>query len=231
MFRLIPSTLLLLLFEATSAASDTFKLPPLPYDYAALEPHISQRTLEIHHGKHHAKYVNTLNSIIKGVSELKGSSLTEIVKDAYGSNQGLFNNAAQSWNHDFYWKCMTPDFEKPPKSLAHAIKKAFGSFEKFKSEFAEAGNTAFGSGWAWLVYDSSTEKLFVTKTIGADNPLALNEKWIPILTMDVWEHAYYLDYHNLRPTYVETFLNKLVNWEFVAENLEAAKTPVEEGEL
>lgn len=228
----IPTTLVVFLLYVTSVVSDTsFQLPALPYDHAALEPHIGRKTLEIHHGKHHAKYVNTLNSMIKGNSELEGKSLTEIVKDSYGKNQGLFNNAAQSWNHEFYWKCMTPKFKKPTTNLINDIKESFGSFENFQSEFAEAGNTAFGSGWAWLVYDSSTKKLFVTKTIGADNPLALNKNWTPILTMDVWEHAYYLDYQNLRPTYVDTFLGKLVNWKYVAENLKSAKSSANEGEL
>lgn len=158
--------------------------------------------------------------------------MTDIIKGAYGDNQGLFNNAAQSWNHEFYWNCMTPDSQKPPKNILTAIKKDFGSFKKFQTEFAAAGNTAFGSGWAWLVYDSSTKKLLVTKTIGADNPMALNPNWTPILTMDVWEHAYYLDYQNMRPTYVDTFLDKLVNWEFVEQNyLEATGQGSSEAEL
>jgi Fe-Mn family superoxide dismutase len=224
MTRFLSFTLLALASQSTTqASSDTLPLSPLPYDYAALEPHISQRTLEIHHGKHHAKYVNTLNSMIEGDPELEGSSLDEIVKNSYGgSNQDLFNNAAQSWNHDFYWKCMTPNYQTPSKSLVEAIAKDFGSMKRFLKEFSTVGNTAFGSGWAWLVYDSSTQKLVVTKTIGADNPMAMNPDWTPILTMDVWEHAYYLDYQNLRTSYVDTFLKKLVNWKFVEANLDAA---------
>lgn len=211
------------LLPSSVYAAGPFELPPLPYEYSALEPHIGQQTLEIHHDKHHAKYVNTMNSIIAGGAEFEGMSLAEIVKASYGKDQGLFNNAAQSWNHEFYWKCMTPDYKSPPKSLVKAIKESFGSVKNFKEKFSKAGNTAFGSGWAWLCYDSSTKNLIVTNTIGAGNPMAVKDKsLIPLLTMDVWEHAYYLDYQNMRPTYTEVFLEKLVDWNFVAENLKTA---------
>jgi superoxide dismutase, Fe-Mn family len=213
------------------------ELPPLPYAYDALEPFISRRTLEIHHDKHHAKYVNTMNEMIQGTAFEKESSLQDIVKKSYQEkNQGLFNNAAQSWNHAFYWNCMKPNGGGVPpqdSTLYKLITSSFGSFEKFKTEFATAGNTAFGSGWAWLVYCNSSstttqpKTLQVLKTIGADNPMTNDGgndtlTMTPILTMDVWEHAYYLDYQNMRNTYVDTFLDKLVNWDFVAKNLDRA---------
>ena len=131
-------------------AAGPFELPSLPYGYSSLEPHISQLTLEIHHDKHHAKYVSTMNSMISGATEFENMSLAEIVKASYGKDQGLFNNAAQSWNHEFYWKCMTPDYKSPPKSLVKMINQSFGSVKSFKEKFSKAGNTAFGSGWAWL---------------------------------------------------------------------------------
>jgi Fe-Mn family superoxide dismutase len=234
------------MFSDTSSTAGTFQLPPLPYEYTALEPHIGKTTLEIHHDKHHAKYVNTLNSMIasESSSSYQGSTLIDIIKKSYRNNdhQGIFNNAAQSWNHEFYWKCMTADYQEPDNKslLMSAIEKDFGSFEAFKAEFAEAGNTAFGSGWAWLSYDASSSskeggggKLVVTNTIGADNPMAIDENLAPILTMDVWEHAYYLDYQNLRPAYVQVFLDKLVNWAFVADNyVQAVKASADKnGEL
>jgi superoxide dismutase, Fe-Mn family len=213
----------------------SFELPPLPYAYDALEPYIGRQTLEIHHDKHHAKYVNTLNDLIKGTTFEKNKSLTleDVVEQSYEKNQILFNNAAQSWNHAFYWNCMKKNGGgSPPKrsTLARLIDTSFGSFDAFKSEFAVAGNTAFGSGWAWLVYNhhrgsSNKPSLQVLKTIGADNPMTNTDDNVvvtPILTMDVWEHAYYLDYQNMRNTYVDTFLDQLVNWDFVAANLERA---------
>mmetsp|Transcript_18190 Transcript_18190/g.25032 ORF Transcript_18190/g.25032 Transcript_18190/m.25032 type:complete len:226 (-) Transcript_18190:36-713(-) len=204
------------------------ELPPLPYAHNALEPFISQRTLEIHHGKHHAKYVNTMNTMISG-TDLESQSLEEIVKTAAKEgNQGLFNNAAQSWNHEFYWKCMSPQGGGgPPGKLKEMIESAFGSFDEFKKEFAAAGMTAFGSGWAWLVYDTNKNSLSVTKTIGAGNPMT--EGLVPILTMDVWEHAYYLDHQNLRQNYIDKFLVSLVNWDFVSENLERAVSARDSG--
>lgn len=194
-------------------------LPDLPYGYTDLEPSVSKSTLEFHHDKHHAKYVTVTNEMIAG-TEMEGDDVVDIMKKAYGSNQGLFNNAAQSFNHAFYWQCMKKDGGGlPTGKLAEMIDASFGSFDEFKKEFGTAGNTAFGSGWAWLVYDGTGLK--VEKTIGADNPIT-SSGTTPLLTMDVWEHAYYLDYQNMRATYVNDFLDKLVNWEFVVANLEAA---------
>mmetsp|Transcript_65922 Transcript_65922/g.148769 ORF Transcript_65922/g.148769 Transcript_65922/m.148769 type:complete len:232 (-) Transcript_65922:171-866(-) len=194
-------------------------LPPLPYDYDALEPHLGKQTLEIHHDKHHAKYVSVTNEMIAG-TEMEDDDVEAIIMKAHESkNQGLFNNAAQSWNHAFYWECMkSGGGGKPSGKLAEMIDRDFGSFDDFKKEFAVAGNTAFGSGWAWLNYDG--KKLSVTKTIGAGNPIT--DGLTPVLTMDVWEHAYYLNYQNLRAKYVDTFMDSLVNWDFVAANLEKA---------
>uniref|UniRef100_A0A7S0VVA7 Superoxide dismutase n=1 Tax=Hemiselmis tepida TaxID=464990 RepID=A0A7S0VVA7_9CRYP len=196
------------------------ELAPLPYDYTALEPKIGKQTLTIHHDKHHAKYVNVANQMIEG-TDMEGDDCATIVMKAHKeSNQGLFNNAAQAWNHDFYWQCMKPGGGgEPTGELMDQIKKDFGSFDEFKKQFDVAGNTAFGSGWAWLSWDG--KKLVVDKTIGAGNPIT--EGKTPILTMDVWEHAYYLDYQNMRATYATDFIESLVNWDFVAKNLAAAK--------
>jgi len=194
------------------------ELPPLPYDYTALEPYIGEQTLRIHHDKHHAKYVTTTNALIAG-TELESADIETIVRASYGKNQGLFNNAAQSYNHAFYWDSIKPNGGgKPTGKLAALIDRDFGSFDKFKAELTNAALTAFGSGWAWLVWTPSGLK--VTKTIGADNPLT-DAGHIPILTIDVWEHAYYLNYQNLRNTYVETVIDKLINWEFAEKQLPA----------
>jgi len=195
-------------------------LPALPYDLDALEPHISRSTLEFHHGKHHATYVTNLNNLVAG-TDLEGKSLEETVQAVAGdtSKAGVFNNAAQVWNHSFYWQCMKPGGgERPTGALADKINADFGSFEAFVEQFKTAGATQFGSGWAWLVLDGGTLK--ITKTANADLPLAHGQT--ALLTMDVWEHAYYLDYQNRRPDYMTTFLEKLVNWDFVAANLAAA---------
>ncbi|BAZ46602.1 Mn-superoxide dismutase [Chondrocystis sp. NIES-4102] len=197
-----------------------YELPSLPYDYKALEPLISQSTLEFHHDKHHATYVSKYNDAVKG-TDLDDKSLEEVIKMTAGdqSKSGLFNNAAQAWNHSFYWQCMKPGGGGTPTGeLAEKIEADFGSFEKFVEEFKNAGATQFGSGWAWLVLDNGTLK--VTKTLNAENPLTSGQ--VPLLTMDVWEHAYYLDYQNKRPAYIDDFLGSLVNWDFVAENLAAA---------
>lgn len=221
---------LLLIFLSTlvvaANAGATYDLPPLPFGTSALKPMIGKKTLEIHHGKHHAKYVNTLNALVAGTS-LENQTLEKIIKASYKKKPTIFNNAAQAWNHSFYWKCLTPkgggvpDEKKHTKLLVEKINASFGSYDEFRKKFAEAANTAFGSGWAWLVSDRKGN-LSVVKTIGAENPMVTSGGRIPILTCDVWEHAYYLDYANLRPSYVDTFLDKLVNWEFVAENLERA---------
>jgi len=207
------------------ASGATYDLPSLPYNTSDLQPLISSKTLEIHHGKHHAKYVNTMNSMVAG-THLENQSLIKIMKESYNSNVPLFNNAAQSWNHSFYWKCMKPKGGGVPSGrLLKSIEASFGSFAEFRKQFTDAANSAFGSGWAWLVYKNGA--LSVTKTIGADNPIVTLPGSIPILTCDVWEHAYYLDYQNMRPTYVDLFLDNLVNWDYVAENLERA---IESGE-
>jgi len=190
-----------------------FELPKLPYAMDALKPHISAETLEFHHGKHHAAYVNNLNNLIKGTPN-EGKSLEEIIRSAPAG--GLFNNAAQHFNHSFYWKSLAPNAGGEPKGpVADGIKKAFGSFEEFKKKFTEAATTHFGSGWAWLVRKADGS-LAIEATHDAGTPLTTGGK--PILTCDVWEHAYYIDYRNARPKYVEAFWN-LVNWEFANENL------------
>jgi len=197
-----------------------FTLPELPYAPTALEPYISANTFSFHHGKHHAAYVTNLNKLIEG-TELADKSLEEIVLASAGdaTKAGIFNNAAQVWNHTFYWSCMKPSGGGAPTgALADKINADFGSFDKFKEEFKNAGVTQFGSGWAWLVLDSGTLK--VTKTLNAENPITKGQT--PLLTMDVWEHAYYLDFQNRRPDYAQTFIDSLINWDFVAENLAAA---------
>lgn len=197
-----------------------YQLPTLPYEQNALEPHISAETLSFHHGKHHAAYVSKYNAAVEG-TDLDSKSIEEVIKAIAGdaSKAGLFNNAAQSWNHSFYWQCMKPNGGgKPTGDLAAKIDADFGSYDKFVEAFKAAGGTQFGSGWAWLVLDNGTLK--VTKTLNAGNPIT--EGVTPLLTMDVWEHAYYLDYQNRRPDYITTFLDKLVNWDFVAQNLAAA---------
>jgi Fe-Mn family superoxide dismutase len=189
-----------------------FTLPELPYSKDALAPHISAETLEYHHGKHHKAYVDNLNKLLDGKPEA-GKSLEEVIMSSDG---GVFNNAAQIWNHTFYWSSMKPNGGgKPTGDLAAAIDRDFGSFDKFKEEFAAAGATQFGSGWAWLVLEGG--KLKVTKTPNADLPMKHGQK--ALLTMDVWEHAYYIDYRNARPKYIETFLTSLANWDFALENL------------
>ncbi|KAJ1481476.1 superoxide dismutase, iron/manganese cofactor [Baffinella frigidus] len=196
------------------------ELPPLPYAYDALEPKISKQTLTIHHDKHHAKYVTVATDMIKETDMKDDDCATILMKAHKAGNAGLFNNAAQSWNHAFYWNCMKAGGGgKPTGDLLAQIEKDFGSFEEFSKQFETAGLTAFGSGWAWLSWDGS--KLVVDKTIGAGNPMTDGKK--PVLTMDVWEHAYYIDYQNLRPDYIKAFLDSLVNWEFVATTLAAAK--------
>jgi Fe-Mn family superoxide dismutase len=193
-----------------------FSLPPLPYDKNALAPHISAETLDFHYGKHHQAYVTNLNKLLEGKPEAN-KSLEEVILSSDG---GVFNNAAQVWNHTFYWSSMKPNGGgQPTGDLAAAITRDFGSFEKFSEAFTTAGPTQFGSGWAWLVLGKD-KKLAVTKTPNADLPLKHGEK--ALLTMDVWEHAYYIDYRNARPKYIETFLKSLANWDFALENLKKA---------
>jgi len=192
-------------------------LPPLPYAYDALEPYISRRTLEFHHDKHHAKYVTTANQMIAG-TDLEHADVAHIIRTAKSTgNQGLFNNAAQSYNHAFYWNCMKKNGGGSPNGrIGDAINASFGSYDKFRGDFEQAAVTAFGSSWAWLVWENGGLK--IVKTSNADTPL-VDPNVKPLLTVDVWEHAYYLDYQNLRPDYVKTFMEHLVNWEFVESQL------------
>lgn len=190
------------------------ELPPLPYDQAALEPHISSRTLEFHYGKHHAGYVKKLNDAIPG-TEFEDASLEETIRKASG---GIFNNAAQVYNHSFYWQCMSPDGGGDPEGgLAEALGKHFGSVEAFRKQFSAQAGGLFGSGWAWLV-KKPDGSLAIEQTGNAGCPIASGDQ--PLLTCDVWEHAYYLDYQNARPDYIAAFW-KVVNWDFVARNLGA----------
>ena len=197
-----------------------FELPPLPYAKDALAPYISANTLDFHHGKHHQAYVTNLNNLTKD-TPLASKGLEEVIKEVAGDagKVGVFNNAAQVWNHTCFWHCMKPaGGGKPTGQVASAIDQGFGSYEKFVEEFKNACVTQFGSGWGWLAVQNGTLK--VVKTPNADLPLAHGQK--ALLTCDVWEHAYYLDYQNRRPDYVQAFLDSLVNWDFVNENLAKA---------
>jgi len=191
--------------------------PDLPYAKNALEPHIGARTLEFHHGKHHKGYVDKTNAAIEG-TDLAGKDLEAIVKAAAADpgKKGLFNNAAQAWNHAFFWQCMKAGGGgKPSGKIAERIEADFGGYAKFVEAFKNAGTSLFGSGWAWLVKDKDTLK--VIKTGNADTPIA--HGFVPLLTLDVWEHAYYLDYQNRRDEYIKAYLEHLVNWEFAEKNL------------
>lgn len=185
-----------------------FELPALPYAKDALAPQISEETLEFHHGKHHKTYVDNLNSLIAG-TEFEGQSLEEIIKASTG---GIFNNAAETWNHSFYWNCLSPNSCGEPKSeLADAIMETFGSFENFKEEFTRTAVLIFGSGWCWLVKNTDGA-LEIAETAGAGNPMT--EGRTPLLACDLWEHAYYIDYRNAKAAYLKAFF-ELINWEFV----------------
>ena len=194
-----------------------FTLPALPYEQNALEPYISANTLSFHYGKHHQAYVNNLNNLVSG-KEFGDQSLENIIKNTAGKadKAGIFNNAAQVWNHTFYWNSLSPKGGGEPKgALADKIKAAFGSTENFIKEFTQAGMTQFGSGWAWLVKDGDSVKL--TKTPNAENPMSQGQG-TALLTLDVWEHAYYLDYQNRRNEYLEAAIKNLINWEFASKN-------------
>ncbi len=191
--------------------------PDLPYPQNALEPHISARTLEFHHGKHHKAYVENGNKMIAG-TEFENQDAETIIKKTYrdSGKVGIFNNVAQAWNHNFFWQCMKKGGGKQPTGqIAERIKSELGGYEKFIEQFKNAGTTQFGSGWAWLVLDGG--KLKVIKTPNAENPLAEGKK--PILVVDVWEHAYYLDYQNRRPDFLQAFIDNLINWDFVNAQL------------
>ena len=196
-----------------------FTLPPLPYADTALEPLISANTLSYHYAKHHKTYVDNLNKLVEG-KDLANMSLEEIIQASAGKADmaGVFNNAAQVWNHTFYWNSLKPNGGgKPTGAIADAIDKDLGGYDKFKADLSAAAVTQFGSGWAWLVSDAGTLK--IVKTGNAEVPLTKGQK--PLLTIDVWEHAYYLDYQNLRAKYVETLIDKLLNWDFANQNFAA----------
>ncbi len=194
-----------------------FELPPLPYANDALEPDYSATTISFHYGKHHKAYVDNLNKLVAG-TDLEGKSLEELIKLSAGdaAKTGIFNNAAQVWNHTFFWNCMKPGGGgKPTGDLAEKIDVAFGGYDKFAEQFKANAVGRFGSGWGWLVLDG--DELKIVNTINADTPMTKGQ--VALLTIDVWEHAYYIDYQNRRPDFVQAFLDRLVNWEFVAENL------------
>jgi Fe-Mn family superoxide dismutase len=197
-----------------------FELPPLPYPADALEPTYSANTISFHYGKHHKAYVDNLNKLIAG-TDLEGKSLEEIImlSAADATKVGVFNNSAQIWNHTFFWNCMAPDGGgKPSGKLAKAIDEAFGSYDKFAEQFKATAVGRFGSGWGWLVLEDGALK--IVSTSNADTPMTKGQ--VALLTVDVWEHAYYLDYQNRRPDFVQAFLDKLVNWDFVAANYRKA---------
>ncbi len=192
-------------------------LPDLPYPKEALAPHISEKTLELHHGKHHNTYVTNTNKLIGG-TELANESLQNIIRATAGDKEkiGIFNNAAQVWNHSFYWKCMNPSGGGSPSGLiSEKITSEFGGYNGFIQKFKDAALTQFGSGWAWLVLKD--QRLEIIKTSNADTPIAYDLR--TLLTIDVWEHAYYLDYQNRRADYIDTFVENLINWDFVNSNL------------
>jgi len=213
------------LFLFKERAMSKFTLAPLPWDEAALEPVISARTLSFHYGKHHKAYVDTLNTLVPG-TRFESMKLEQIVQATAGKDSAdekkIFNNAGQVWNHDFYWRSLAPKPGKPSAKLAQAIERDFQSADKLIAALAEAGKTQFGSGWAWLV--SKNGKLSVEKTANAETPMAKGVNCL--LTVDVWEHAYYLDYQNARPKYLEEVLGKILNWDFASKNLEREDEPV-----
>jgi len=197
-----------------------FELPDLPYAKDALAPHMSAETMELHHDKHHAAYVNKANELVSG-SPLEGKPLEAVIQESWKNPElgGLFNQAAQHWNHSFYWTSMSPNGGGDiPGNLEARLRDDFGSLDAFKEAFVQAGVTQFGSGWAWLVVDNG--KLAVTKTSNAENPLVHGQT--PLMVCDVWEHAYYVDYRNRRPDFLKTWIDSLVNWEFAAANLDKA---------
>jgi superoxide dismutase, Fe-Mn family len=188
-----------------------FELPPLPYAEDALEPVISAETLELHHGKHHKKYVDTMNELL-AKSDVRGSTLEDLVRSSQGK---LFNNAAQAWNHDFYWHSLAPKAAPPSAAMRQRLERDFGTYEKFVDQFAAAANGQFGSGWAWLVEKDA--RLQVLATANADTPMAHGVRCL--LTLDVWEHAYYVDYRNQRERYVQALIEQRLNWAFAEQNL------------
>jgi Fe-Mn family superoxide dismutase len=213
-------------FSTEFRVADPFKLAPLPWDEDSLAPTISAETVKFHYHKHHATYVKTLNELVQG-TRFSEMPLEQIVRATASAKDGtvekkIFNNAGQVWNHDFYWRSLTPKSHKPSGEFAKAIERDFGGTDKLVEELAACGKEQFGSGWAWLV--SSGGKLAVDKTANAVDPMARNINCL--LTVDVWEHAYYIDYRNERPKYLEAVLSKLLNWDFAAQNLAQESHPV-----
>lgn len=201
----------------------SFTLPDLPFTKDALEPHMSAETFDFHHGKHHNAYVTKGNELLEKEPDLKGKSLEEIVLAAHkDGNTPLFNNAAQHWNHSFFWNCLSPNGggeDNIPSDLKAKIDSDLGGFEQFKKDFVDACVSQFGSGWGWLVMDNDSGKLEIMKTPNADTPFQYGKT--ALLTCDVWEHAYYIDYRNARPKFVESFVENMANWDFAAQNMQA----------
>ena len=194
-----------------------FELPALPYVPDALQPHMSAETLEFHHGKHHKAYVDNTNKMVAEIADLAGAKLSDVIKYAKESgNKGLFNNSSQVWNHSFFWQCLSPTKQTPSGKLADLINDGFGSHEALLEKLKAESVGHFASGWGWLVLDGGALK--VTSLHDGDSPVA--HGMTPLLTIDVWEHAYYIDYRNARPVFVDTVLNNLINWDFVAQNLD-----------
>ena len=202
--------------------SAPFQLPPLPWGESALEPVISARTIGLHYGKHHATYVKKLNELVAG-TRFADMPLEHVIASTVGNEetQKIFNNAAQAWNHTFFWSCLKPGAGgEPPKALARPIEESFGGYAQFKEKFSQAAIDCFGSGWAWLV--ARGDKLEILSTSNAGTPITMGAT--PLLTLDVWEHAYYLDYENRRPEFVNAVIDRLIDWNFVAEQLDKARS-------
>jgi len=202
-----------------------FQLPDLPFAMDALEPHMSAETLKLHHGKHHKAYVDKLNKAIEGTPYAK-MPLEEIIRSSFKKDSGVFNNAGQHWNHSFFWQCLKTDGGAPKGELGQRISKDFGDLAGFRKEFSKAAEGLFGSGWTWLVLDG--DKLKITTTPNGETPM-LNKQHA-LLTLDVWEHAYYVDYRNERPKFITAFLDSLINWDFVAKRLQEESQEVEGGQ-
>jgi len=195
-----------------------FQLPELPYAKDALAPHISAETLEFHWGKHHRAYVNKTNEFVDSKPDLRGASLVEVIRSASSSGEKkLFNNSAQLWNHSFFWQCLSPETQQPSGKLAHLIDDGFGNAETMLKQLHEEAVNHFSNGWAWLVLDRGS--LRITSLHDADTPL-VHDGMVPLFTLDVWEHAYYIDYRNERPKFASAVLSNIVNWDFVAQNLD-----------
>ena len=198
-----------------------FKLPELPYEKDAFEPHFSPETFDYHHGKHHNAYVTNLNNLLEDNREMHGLDLEQIIKTSHNTNNTIFNNAAQIWNHTFFWHSIKPGAGGiPTGAMLDKINKDFGSYEEFAKQFKQAALTQFGSGWAWLVLNYKNDKLEIVKTANAETPLTDN--MAPIIACDVWEHAYYIDFRNRRPDYVSIFLDHMVNWDFASMHMHRA---------